>query len=282
MIYHVNYPDDEGIKYERFTYPAGETQIRMLQTETNPAIRLCTRASELWITARIRDGEIMNLALLVDAMRSVRPTPLSIVLPYLPFSRADREFVDGDCCGLGVFGSQLNALGATSIVTIDCHNEKPANYFINNLKNISPLPLIEQILKEIPSPITILLPDDGAARYGIEKLGHKVLKCKKKRNLKTGVFEGFEVPAYHEFDTKNVLIVDDICDGGGTFIGIADKMKEYELNLYLYVTHGIFSKGTKELFKRFISIYTTNTFQPRYEDSAIQMIPFEGLNIFGG
>lgn len=53
--------------------------------------------------------------------------------------------------------------------------------------------------------------------------------------------------------------VSDICDGGGTFIGIADAMKDYGLSLGLYVTHGIFSKGFSDLSARFPMIYSSNS-----------------------
>jgi len=61
-----------------------------------------------------------------------------------------------------------------------------------------------------------------------------------------------------------ILIVDDICDGGGTFIKCAESLKKYlpdcNFEMDLYVTHGIFSKGTKELDKYFRNIYTFNHF----------------------
>lgn len=58
------------------------------------------------------------------------------------------------------------------------------------------------------------------------------------------------------FEVKSVTVD----NGGGTFLGIADQMKDYGLDLYLYVTHGIFSKGLTDLFKRFKKIYTTDSF----------------------
>jgi ribose-phosphate pyrophosphokinase len=53
--------------------------------------------------------------------------------------------------------------------------------------------------------------------------------------------------------------VDDICDGGRTFIEISKALDGYQGELYLFVTHGIFSKGFEELFKHFTKIYTTNS-----------------------
>lgn len=115
--------------------------------------------------------------------------------------------------------------------------------------------------------MTVLYPDKGAAdRYVLPaeiacntaSIKVTVLKCEKKRDQATGKFLGFTVP--EEFPGGPVLIVDDICDGGGTFTGIADAIAHHGLDLNLYVTHGIFSKGTEELFKRFSRIFSTNSF----------------------
>jgi ribose-phosphate pyrophosphokinase len=61
---------------------------------------------------------------------------------------------------------------------------------------------------------------------------------------------------------KDLFIVDDICDGGGTFINIARIIKENEQfkgRIYLIVTHGIFSRGFEDLGEYFNGIYTTNS-----------------------
>jgi ribose-phosphate pyrophosphokinase len=72
---------------------------------------------------------------------------------------------------------------------------------------------------------------------------------------------------------KDIIIIDDICDGGATFINIAKEIqKQYELTtpkpkIYLIVTHGIFSKGLEELGEYFESIYCTNSYQDYEPDN---------------
>lgn len=59
---------------------------------------------------------------------------------------------------------------------------------------------------------------------------------------------------------KHCLIVDDLCDGGATFLALATKLREYGAEkVYLYVTHGIFSKKYEELKKVIDHIYCTNS-----------------------
>jgi len=66
--------------------------------------------------------------------------------------------------------------------------------------------------------------------------------------------------------------VDDICDGGGTFIGLAKALKQKNAgNLYLAVSHGIFSKGFNELNKHFTKIFTTDSFKTINESNVEQL-----------
>jgi ribose-phosphate pyrophosphokinase len=120
-------------------------------------------------------------------------------------------------------------------------------------------------------PQTILFPDEGANRRYCDQIAgsydYGLAYATKKRDPLTGKLSGFEVP---EIDpASRVMIVDDICDGGGTFIGIADKLGLPREQMALYVTHGIFSKGFGELMGRYRKIYTTNSFKPWPSDDEL-------------
>lgn len=265
----IHFPQDEGKKYMQFRYPAGEVQVRF-----NPScLQALSEADEVYVYAKITDGEIMALAQLTNVIRGAvdASTYQVLILPYLPYARADRRFVLGDCNGLAAYAQLINSLGYDKVISLDVHS--PSAYRINTLKNVSPLSLIGTVLSQIPDPV-VLLPDSGASRYGLSN----ALYCTKSRDSITGELSNFVVPPRKAFgDAKSVLIVDDICDGGGTFTGIADAMKDYGLPLYLYVTHGIFSKGFEELNKRFYRIYTTDSFIEKTEDPRVSIIPCEGL-----
>jgi ribose-phosphate pyrophosphokinase len=260
MIYTIKFPEDAGKKFEIFRYPGGEAQVRIKPEE----IQAITRADEVHVWARIKDGEVMPLALLTEALHALVPPVTRLFLPYLPYGRADRRFVPGDCFGLKVFADAVNRMEYDQVVTLDAHSEQ-AEIEINNLLNVSPKVLISLVQTELEAAETkrvgILLPDSGASRYGIQTNLH----AEKIRDAKTGVLSGFSVPPREAFQgLDSVLIVDDVCDGGGTFLGIADAMKDYGLELNLFVSHGIFSKRLTDLFKRFSKIYTTDSFRDQY------------------
>ena len=79
--------------------------------------------------------------------------------------------------------------------------------------------------------------------------------------MSTGKIVYTDVPVTMSHTNKKFLIVDDICDGGRTFVEIAKSIREKfpEAEVYLIVTHGIFSSGSAELAKHFTCIYTTNS-----------------------
>ena len=113
--------------------------------------------------------------------------------------------------------------------------------------------------------VTILIaPDQGAMKKTAsiaKNLGIRSTFTSKERNLNDGSLSGFSLPFPAALNRMcNVIIVDDICDGGGTFVGVADIIHQFSnATVDLVVSHGIFSKGL-EIYG-INEITTTNSFQ---------------------
>jgi ribose-phosphate pyrophosphokinase len=111
--------------------------------------------------------------------------------------------------------------------------------------------------------ISVLAPDAGASK-AVEQFAHQhgypFIQALKTRDTETGELHGFRITNPSEdVEGKNILILDDICDGGGTFEGIADELdKMGARSVALAVTHGIFSRG---FFIGMDRIYTTNSYR---------------------
>jgi ribose-phosphate pyrophosphokinase len=109
----------------------------------------------------------------------------------------------------------------------------------------------------------VVSPDAGSEKRAgrvAKRFGLPVIYGYKVRDVTTGALSGFgvqEIPA--DLKDKPLLVVDDICDGGGTFLGLGEKLKEQGARADLYVTHGLFTKGTGVLSKVYDNIYTTDT-----------------------
>jgi ribose-phosphate pyrophosphokinase len=254
-----NIPDDRGKLYEVIKYPAGEIQVRLTLT----GIMACDRKEEYVITAN-PIPDIIELAQLKDALDGLRHWHHRVLeLMYLPYARADRRFANGDSRGLMVFADFINSFNFDLVYTFDVHSRE-SELLIRNLVNIDPTHHYDQftpIIKELGAPdLCLIAPDKGAmARYDLSAYGLPIVLGGKTRNPKTGALSGFIIePEIRKF--KKGLMVDDICDGGGTFIGLAETIHKLNpgIELSLYVSHGIFSKGLTELFKHFKKVYESD------------------------
>src|ERR1700681_3834586 len=112
----------------------------------------------------------------------------------------------------------LNALRFKEIIVKDPHNLSLSEYLIKNLKPL--MPNVVSLLVDLhAAPV---YPDSGAAkRYGADL---KSIMCEKVREPLTGKIEGLTISG--TIEPKAYLIIDDICDGGRTFIEVAKKLYE--------------------------------------------------------
>lgn len=126
----------------------------------------------------------------------------------------------------------------------------------------------------------IISPDQGSSKkcVGIaKKFGiNSILFANKNRNLATGKIEEISISKNINFVCGGkYIVIDDICDGGGTFIKLfQDSELIKSINVDLYVTHGIFSKGTDDLLNLYRNIYCTDS--TCFEKPGVKLIEFFG------
>lgn len=270
-IMKIRMPEDQGLLYKSFHYPAGEIQTRL----TPLGVEALDHAEEYEIVVH-NVPDVVELAQLADALNGHKLLHnRRLFLQYLPYGRADRRFTKGDSHGLGVFIKILATMAFTSIWTFDVHNEEETSKlmrwtgqtFANMKPTHDPIDQINPVLTRMAKTsgielkdMAIVFPDKGAAkRYGPGTFRVPVLQGDKKRDEVTGGLRGFHIdPAVANF--KAALIIDDICDGGGTFVGLAEEIRKINPNIFLalYVSHGIFSKGMEPLEKVFNWVYTSD------------------------
>jgi len=249
-------PFAKAIAFESFTFSGGELHIRIL--DTIPA------GTSVWISHRLkRFADIGLLLLAVDALRRMGVQEIKAILPYVPAARQDRVMVKGEALSIKVYAKLINQLNLQQIHIYDPHSEvTPA--LLDRVVVHDNRAFIRSILPKLPADILLIAPDGGALKK-IYKLsaalgGIGVVECSKVRDVKTGKLSGFKVFA-DDLEGKSVLIVDDICDGGGTFLGLAEALKEKKVaQCYLAVSHGIFSRGLSSLSTVFDHLFTTDSF----------------------
>lgn len=218
--------------------------------------------------------DLMELAQLVDYLRFYGCKEFNLVLHYLIGSRMDRDYM-GDCPNtLRVVCDTINSMNFDHISVVWPHSEATMIRLNAHESHLSEICFIRDgILKFIdhskqdPPPseldMSLILPDAGAAkRYWtnhnkILGIDLDVVECNKIRDVATGQLTDFIVPRSVK---EKCIIVDDLCDGGGTFSGLATKLKKNgakEIGLVVY--HGVFSKGQQ--LDNIDFTYTTNSFR---------------------
>lgn len=179
-------------------------------------------------------------------------------LDYLPNARADRVFQEGMDCPLESFMIDLWVSRFEKLLTKDVHNlEAVLEYAGEGIEVVNASQtnsLLDHIscnkkFSMLTSDVNLILcaPDKGASEKTNENaiaLGTCFVEMVKDRDPKTGWIRSVKVLGEPDLTGKNVLITDDICDGGMTFLKCAEALRDAGANsVSLYVTHGIFSKG---------------------------------------
>lgn len=233
-------------KIDYFLFSGGEFQLKL------PGKIVPERAILTW--KPIDASEITFLALAVNALKNMGICDIDLDVLYLPYARQDRVCSLGEAHSLEVICSFLDKLGVTIIRIWDVHNKSKTEKLFNetNICFVTATNIFERyrVLDDFDlSNLIICAPDDGAYvriadlcnyfDFAIPVSLHKI------RCPETGRITGMNIDKYsRNVESYNILIIDDICDGGATFNQAAQILKEKgAVNLYLYVTHGIFSKG---------------------------------------
>ncbi|MBK8624502.1 MAG: ribose-phosphate diphosphokinase [Saprospiraceae bacterium] len=257
--------DQRALEYEAFVFSGGEPHIKIKPFKTTEVVT---------ITHRIRSfNDVGMICVALDALQRMGVEKIALFIPYFPAARQDRLMIEGEPLTVKIYADLINQLQLSKVTVFDPHSEvTPA--LLNNCETISNHSFINKVCDEIGSEVKLISPDGGALKK-IYKLstflgGMDVVECSKTRDVKTGHLAGFKVYA-DDLGGIDCLIVDDICDGGGTFIGLAEELKKKNAGkLYLAVSHGIFSKGFGEL-NVFEKIFTTNSFRD-IDDAKVSVI----------
>ena len=239
---------------DHFLFSGGEFQLKL------PGKIDQERAILTW--KPIDASEITFLALAVSALKNMGIWDIDLDILYLPYARQDRVCSPGEAHSLEVICSFLDKLGLTTIRIWDVHNEKKTAELFHetHVCFVSATNLFDRykILDDFDlSNLIICAPDDGAYPRVADLCNYfdmtQPIVLHKERCPDTGRIAGMKSNKHNRcVDSWNILIVDDICDGGATFNQAAQILKEQgAVNLYLYVTHGIFSKGLDLLQENF-------------------------------
>jgi ribose-phosphate pyrophosphokinase len=274
----------ELMKYEDFIFPAGEIGLKL--DYRNYRIK---NSNEIQILARIiNSNELIKLAMIKNAILNFVYDPknikIKLIMPYVPYGRQDRVCVKGEAFSLKVLTDYINFLNFDKVTIYDPHSDV-TSALLNNVKIIDQLEIIKNFRSfsnQVFNGGVFVSPDAGSNKKTSKIAGFfehsDFIRADKLRNLATGEIK--ETIVYtNDLEGRDVFICDDICDGGRTFIELAKTLKTKNCGkVYLFVTHGIFSKGVDVLLDNGIDrIFTTNSFDSKLktdENLEVLNIPF--------
>lgn len=199
---------------------------------------------------------------------------VELVCPYILSARSDRKFKHNQSFDLKLIAQILNSAKFQKVYVLDGHSDV-LTALIENSINISPLTWIDKCKFDWKDKI-LVSPDAGAFKK-IFSIADK-LQCELLSGSKVRIPNGApQVVIHGDVSGRDCVIVDDICDGGRTFVELGKLLKEMGAkSVTLFVTHGIFSKGIQ--LENVDAVYTTNSYQPF--DSTMQTDYFHFVNIF--
>lgn len=254
---------DTKVKFESFTFSGGEKHVR-LTDHLYDDYRIIARL--------LNSDDIMQLLLVKDAIDGHlcgKTVNAEIMIPYVPYGRQDRRCCSGEPLSIKVMANLINSMDFNRVVTFDNHSEV-ATALINNCYNVSKTRIFKAYfnLFKTHNFDAIVVPDAGALKSVFpvaQLLELPVITAEKKRNVSTGEITNTVVHADTDKVKGNLLVVDDICDGGRTFIELAKVLHEMgSASLSLYTTHGIYSKGIDPLLHYYKYLYTTDSFPTQF------------------
>lgn len=191
----------------------------------------------------------------VDALAARGHAVPGLILPLPPGSRQDRLNPGGDYLFTArSVAHEINARRFPSVTVLDPHSDvTPA--LIERCRVLRAVDCLKTWARGYQA---VIAPDGGAVRRAAgvaDFFKVPLLHAWKMRDVATGALSGFGVQSGVP---PRVLVVDDLCDGGGTFVGLADALGP-SVKADLFVTHGVFSKGTAPLLAKFQHVYTTDS-----------------------
>lgn len=250
--------DKGNIVYDIINFSDGEKHIKFI-TEIN-------RKDSVKVICRITSMDELFILMQVGDILNRMEVEWALVITYLMGMRMDRVMSFNEAFSLKIVAKTINDMHPDAVFVVEPHSDRT----LKLINNSTPLMnhFAEAAMTDPEHNYMIVFPDAGAKlRYG-EALENKVpmMTCHKKRDPATGKLSGFGIDnpeVLNEYPECNAFfVIDDLCDGGGTFCGIADQLKELRPNFHrtLAITHAVAARGIYKVMDYYNDLFITNSY----------------------
>jgi len=242
-------------------------QVEFKNTEYKTTIKESIKGDDIFIvqcignphTKRSVNDDFLILKTLIQAAYYSDSADINVVIPYYPYSRQERK-QEREAISAQIAAMELENLGANRVITIDLHSSVIEGFFRKaKVQNLHASKIIIDYIKDkhkdILKDFVVVSPDIGGtarAKYYAKKLNANVVIYYKERDPKGKILGYIRIG---DIKGKNVLIVDDMIDGGGTMINTVNEIsKEGVKDIYIATTFGFFNgdaiKDFSELYNK--------------------------------
>jgi ribose-phosphate pyrophosphokinase len=221
------------------TFPDGEIGVRILENVHGKDVFV------LQTIAQHPNLYLMELFIMIDALKRAGSRSVAAVVPYFGYARQDRRVKEGDPISAKLVAELIEAAGASKVLTMDLHSPQIEGFFNIPLVHLSAESLLlETIRKEGWGKSVMVAPDIGSIRRAQEFA--KVLKTSdgvvEKRRMSAKRVESHALAG--DVKDQDVVLVDDLISTGQTLVTAADVCKRCRARkIRVAVTHGLFVNG---------------------------------------
>lgn len=262
------YKDGNCINFKSWKFPAGEVGVQ-IEPE------LLTNASRYDILVKKpTSDDLMLLWNVFDIFRTAKVPKenIDVTMNYVPYGRQDRATKPGESFALKVFATMFQEFAYCNRLMISDPHSKVT---VDNLMSYGYELVVyhqEDIVKTLPAFDNVIGPDAGSAAkltdVVLSGLKPNVVQLSKSRVGRDVVYDDYAYDTIH----GSAIVIDDICDGGATFVSLGEMLKRTQPNmnsLCLYITHGIFSNDEKfeQLKEIYDTVYVWNNISKDKEES---------------
>ncbi|NNF05884.1 MAG: ribose-phosphate pyrophosphokinase [Candidatus Eisenbacteria bacterium] len=246
--------------------PVGDAEVRdFADGETWVKIDENIRGDDIFVIQSTNSpaSNIMELVIMLDALRRSSPRRVTAVIPYFGYARQDRKDQARVPITAKLMANLITTAGADRVLTMDLHSAQIQGFFDIPFDHLFASPVfVEQVRMRTPEDLVVVAPDIGSvkmARAYATRLDVPLALIDKRRT------EHDEIEVMNvigEVDGKNVVMFDDIVSTGGTLMKAAKALKKRgALNIMACVTHGVFSGKIFESLDNsdITNLFVTNT-----------------------
>jgi ribose-phosphate pyrophosphokinase len=213
------------------------------------------------------NDHLMELLIIIDALRRASARRITSVIPYFGYARQDRKAGPRTPISAKLVANLIAHAGTDRVMTLDLHAGQIQGFFDIPCDNLYASPVMVRDIRERFDLGTLMVvsPDVGGVvrARGLAKRINAPLAIIDKRRERPGESEVMNVIG--EVDGRTCILVDDIIDSGGTLVNAADALMGQGANgVYAYISHGVLSGGAvaRIAASRLKELVITDSIQP--------------------